>query len=827
VAHDRAVTRELPAGTVTFLFTDVEGSTRLLQELGAERYAAALQEHRRIVRDAAEEHGGVEVDTQGDALFVAFPTAPGALAAATTAAEGLRGGPVRVRISLHTGTPYLAEEGYVGVDVHRAARIAAAGHGGQVLVSTSTAALVDPNGLRDLGEHRLRDLSAPERIFQLGWADFPPLRTLPQTNLPVPATPFLGRGRELAEVAELLTRDHLRLVTLTGPGGTGKTRLALQAAGAAAGEFADGIWWVPLAALQDSALVTAAAAQAMGAKNELRDHIRDRRLLLLLDSFEHVVDAADELAALLAACPNLQLLVTSRELLSLPGEHAYPVGPLEPTDGKELFLARAQAALPGFERSAAVAELCTRLEQLPLALELAAARVRVLSPEQLLARLGQRLDLLKAGRGVDPRQQTLRATIEWSHELLGEDEQRLFARLAVFSGGSTLEAVEEVCGAEVDTLQGLVDKSLLRRVNERFWMLETIRDYAAERLEQSDEGDEVRRRHADHFLAVAEAAAAAEASDAPDARERARRLAEEFDNLRAAVAFLCESGDVERELRLVHAIVLPLWERGRGLRELYAWAVKAVSNAAATTPAAGADALADAGFLASLIGDRDAARRYARESLALSRDLGDRYRTEWALRILSFEEADPRVRRKLLREGEALLDEHGDERQRAWISYLLGQTALDEKDHDQARALFETAATAFRQAGREREALNADVALALALVLDARAVEARAAIRRSLQSGVALDAPLVIVESVETTAALLVDSRPDTAARLLAAAAAIRAESGEAGERQLKRLVADTEAAAREALGERVGAVWREGESLSAEEAAELALASL
>src|SRR5262245_48377941 len=422
---------ELPRGTVTFLFTDVEGSTRLLHELGAEEYAAALGEHRRVLRAAFAAQGGVEVDTQGDAFFVAFPTAPGALAAAEDALAGLASGPIRIRVGVHTGTPLVAEEGYVGVDVHRAARIAAAGHGSQVLVSASTAALVGTDGLRDLGEHRLKDLSAPERIYQLGDGEFPPLKSLYRTNLPVPATPFLGRNRELAEVLGLL--EDTRLLTLSGPGGTGKTRLGLQAAAEASDRYPDGVFWVPLAPLRDSNLVLETAAQALGATDGLAEHIADGTLLLLLDNFEHVVAAADGLAELLAACPNLQLLVTSRELLRVPAEQAYPVPPLEPDDGNELFLARAHAVDPGFAVSAAVPELCARLEQLPLALELAAARVGFLSPEQLLDRLAGRLDLLKAGRGVDPRQQTLRATIEWSYELLGEAEQLLFARLAVFA----------------------------------------------------------------------------------------------------------------------------------------------------------------------------------------------------------------------------------------------------------------------------------------------------------------------------------------------------------------------------------------------------------
>jgi len=428
--------QDLPTGTVTFLFTDVEGSTKLLHELGAKRYAQTLAEHRRVLRDAFSRRGGVEVDMQGDAFFVAFPTAPGALEAAREAREALE---IPVRMGIHTGTPLQTNEGYVGADVHKAARIASAGHGRQILVSAATAALLGGE-LRDLGEHRLKDLSAPERIYQAGDGDFPPLKTLYRTNLPIPATPFLGRERELEEIGELLARDDLRLLTLTGPGGTGKTRLALQAAAEAAEWYPDGVFWVPLAPLRDPALVLDAASQAVGATDGLQEHLADKRLLLLLDNFEHLIAAASELAPLLASCPNLRLLVTSRELLQLAPEQSYPVPPLEPEDGVQLFVARAKAVKPAFEPDQAVPALCERLDNLPLALELAAARVRMLSPKQLLERLAQRLDLLKAGRGAEPRQQTLRATIEWSHELLEEDEQRLFARLAVFRGGCTLEA---------------------------------------------------------------------------------------------------------------------------------------------------------------------------------------------------------------------------------------------------------------------------------------------------------------------------------------------------------------------------------------------------
>jgi len=396
------------------------------------------------------------------------------------------------------------------MDVHRAARIAAAGHGGQVLLSQTTRDLVTAEDVRDLGEHRLKDLSAPERMFQLGDERFPPLKSLRQTNLPVPATPFLGRARELEQVVGLLRDTSVRLLTLTGPGGAGKTRLALQAAAEVAEDLPDGVWWVSLAPLRDPALALDAVAKALDVRERpgvaleetLADSLASKRALLLIDNAEHLLPQVARDIARLRQAGGAKLFVTSRERLQLQGEHAWTVPSLDEHDGPALFAARARALRPEFSETAATAELCNRLDNLPLALELAAARIPLFSPEQLLERLGQGLDL-KGGRDADSRQQTLDATIRWSYDLLLPEEQRLFGRLAVFAGGCTYEAAEAVCGAEIDTLQSLIDKSLLRSRDvagrTRFWMLETIREFAVRQLEVSDEVDALRLRHAEFF----------------------------------------------------------------------------------------------------------------------------------------------------------------------------------------------------------------------------------------------------------------------------------------------------------------------------------------
>ncbi|HET6650729.1 MAG TPA: adenylate/guanylate cyclase domain-containing protein [Candidatus Limnocylindria bacterium] len=543
------MTRDLPAGTVTFLFTDVEGSTRLLHALGAEAYADALAAHRSALRDAFARHGGVEVDTQGDAFFVAFPTAPAALAAALEGRDALSEGPIRVRMGLHTGTPHLGAEGYIGPDVHKGARIAAAGHGGQILVSAATAALLDAD-LRDLGNHRLKDLDAPERLFQADPDQHPPLKSLHRANLPAPTTAFIGRSSELKGAVGRLS-GGTRLLTLTGPGGSGKTRLAIEAARELVGDAPDGVFWIGLAELTDAELALAEVARTIGAPDDLPEHIGDRRLVLVLDNLEQVLDIGPRLAVLLEACPNLRILATSRERLRVRGEEEFQVPPLPGTDAERLFEERAGVGGPE------VAELCRRLDNLPLAVELAAARARVLSPQQILARLEKRLDLFRGGRDADARQQTLRGAIEWSHDLLDAGERELFARLGVFRGGWNFEAAEAVADAEIDTLASLVDKSLVTRTEERFGMLETLRVFAEERLAALPDEAAVRARHLDHFIGLAETWYDARFASEPTLL---RLVDADTDNVRAAFEWALEHRP-DDAVRLAGAVA-PLWSLG-------------------------------------------------------------------------------------------------------------------------------------------------------------------------------------------------------------------------------------------------------------------------
>lgn len=625
--------KDLPSGTVTFLFTDIEGSTKLLQKLGEEKFRGCLEEQARIIRGSISEHGGVELSTEGDAFFAVFDSAPHALASVVSAQRFLvnhqwpEGEAVKVRMGLHSGEGILGGDNYLGLDVHRAARIAAAGHGGQVLLSGAARGLVERSlpkeiSLKDLGEHRLKDLAEPEHIYQLGIAglpaEFPAIRSLDArpNNLPVQVTSFVGRDDELGEAKKLLLEN--RLLTFTGPGGTGKTRLALQVAAESLGDFGDGVFFVALGPVRDPALVPSTIAQVLGVAEDtdrsilesLKEWLVDKSLLLVLDNFEQIISAASSVSDLLGHTEGVKFLVTSREALHIYGEQEFQVPSLSLPDLKQLpplevlsqydavnlFLQRARAVDRGFsvtdQNAPAVAEISSRLDGLPLAIELAAARIKLLNPDQIVARMGDRLGLLKAGaRDVPTRQQTLRDAIGWSYDLLNSPDQTLFRRLGIFVGGLTFESAEEVVGEglEIDLLEGLsslLDKSLLRQNrNEqstgRFEMLETIRDFALEKLTEGQEISETGRRHAALFLKLSQ-----DAEPNLMGQESAQwleRLSIEHDNLRAALRWCVERGEAQTGLHIGGSI-WRFWHFRGHLQEGRDWFTRLLELPSASEP---------------------------------------------------------------------------------------------------------------------------------------------------------------------------------------------------------------------------------------------------
>jgi predicted ATPase/class 3 adenylate cyclase len=832
--------RALPEGTVTFLFTDVEGSTRLLGELGRESYAKVLAQHHAVLRAAVATHGGVEVDTQGDACFVAFPTASGALAAAAEAQAALAAGPVRVRMGIHTGEPLRTPEGYIGMDVHRAARIAAAGHGGQVLVSKATRALVAGDGLRDLGPHRLKDLSAPERLYQLGEGEFPPPRSLYRTNLPVPATAFLGRDHELAEVVELLGRDDVRLVTLTGPGGAGKTRLALQAAAELADRYPEGgVTWVPLSVLQDPALVlpTVAAARDLqltgdrGPVEAVAAELAGRRTLLLLDNIEQVIGAARDIAALIARAPTVDVLVTSREPLAVAAEHEYPVGSLASKDAVALFVERAVAVRPDFRGGPAVAELCERLDRLPLAIELAAARTRSLSPSALLARLGRRLDLLKAGRDADPRQQTLRATIAWSHDLLDGDERELFANLAVFAGGCTLEDAELVCDADVETLGALVEKSLLRRRidqdgGDRYLMLETIREFAAERLGELSNRAALRDRHANRYLHVAEDTFAAILSGGSSKGEFERFTADE-GNLRAALVTLRGQPDAEAFGRLCAALFFHWYFRGDP-REGREWTRAALENDLSEQTRAALENVCSA-LLYLTGGDSEEALALAESSVERCRRLGDDRGLVFGLdtlgNIIGAMVGDLVAGLAAYEEAFRISLERGEPWWERTLASNIGLAHAAAGRLLEAREYLARARACAGEAGDEVAHARDTVNVALVEAELGNWPGARAAIAEGLAAAHELGLRLWVSSGLLVAARVAASAgSPRRGARLLGAAQALRETMGLGLDMIDARVQRQAEEALREVLGDSFDAALREGAAGSLDEAVALAL---
>ena len=740
----------LPTGTVTFFFSDIEGSTRLIQQLG-ERYPDVLLAHHTLLRNAVAAHSGNELRTEGDSFFIVFGSALDACSGAAEAQKALAqhawpdGGQVRVRIGLHTGEATLVGNEYLGLDVHRAARVASAAHGGQVLVSETTRALVDhvlpPTlTLKDLGLHRLKDLARAERLFQLSIdglpGEFPALRTLEATpnNLPTQLTSFIGRDDQVREARQLLTRS--RLLTLTGPGGTGKTRLSLQIAADVMDQFPDGVYFVPLAAVQDPELVPSSIAQALAISStagrrlidSLLDHLRDKRTLLVLDNFEQLLPAAPITTMLLEGSPGLRVLVSSRAVLRVYGEQEFPVPPLALPDLKalpslsalsqfeavRLFIERAVAVKPDFkatnENAPAIAGICERVDGLPLAIELAAARVKLFSPQALLTRLEKSLSALGSGaRDLPGRQQTLRGAIQWSYDMIDAPGRRLLARFSVFARGGSLEQVEAVCGpAEdvggdvIDGLDQLADQSLVRRIPDlsepRFLMLQTIREFAAEQLEQSDEAAAIKDRHVAAFIALAKQAQAHVFGS--QRKEWLDRLEMEHDNLRAALDWTFATGDAKNAMQL-SGVLWRFWQMRGHFDEGRARVAHALALPRSRDyPAERLQALEAAGGLAYWQADMESAQRFYDECLELTRETGDKRALANALYNAAFpnvvnmrESERPRA---LLLEALPLFRELGDQSSVGRTLWGLGNGYYFDRDYPTAKTTLEESHAVFR-----------------------------------------------------------------------------------------------------------------------------------
>lgn len=868
----------LPTGTVTFLFTDIEGSTRLVAALG-NAFGPLLERHHALLRTAFGQAGGIEVSTEGDAFFVVFRSPADALRGAVAAQRALAaetwpaGVPaVKVRMGVHTGEGTLGGDNYVGMDVHLAARIAAAAHGGQVLVSAATGALVatsplDELSLRDLGEHRLKDIEAPERLSQLAGpglaTDFPPPRTLEvPSNVPLQATTFVGRDREIAEVVELVQRS--RLTTLTGPGGTGKTRLSLEVAKQLEPVFTDGVFFVELDAIVDPALIPSAVAGAVGLREDparpilesLVGHLRDRHVLLVLDNFEQVIAGASVVRRLLQAAPHVAALVSSRETLHLAGEQEYPVPPLSVPDlgalpttdalaeyeAVALFVERARATVPSFAltiaNATAVAGICVRLDGLPLAIELAAARVKLFTPDAILARLTTSPAFLSSTTPDLPeRQRTLRGAVAWSHDLLDPTEQALFRRLAMFVGGWTIESAEAVCdparglGIDVlDALSAFVDKSLVRSGEgiggePRFRMLETIRDYARERLQESPDAAVVRRGFEDHFAALARRAE----PELLGSQQKAwlDRVEAEHDNLRAAMRLGEEDGRIDVAIDMAAAI-WRFWQQRGHLAE-----GKATLSALLESPAAAgptpfrARGLGALGGIVYWQGDVPGSGTHYEEALAIERQLDDPAGLAEALYNAGFANAflqDPVTAEARYAEALAIRESLGDENGVTAVRQAIVILLWRRGEFAAARDLQAPLVAAFRSSGERFRLANALMLVTAVSLGDHAPDAARAAVEEAFGIFRAAADHHAIVRCLTFGAMIAIQSGdPERAAMISGAADVIREPLGTIGTQVQILGVADPAVQARETLGDAAyDAAYRRGRALDLD-----ALASL
>jgi predicted ATPase/class 3 adenylate cyclase len=856
----------LPTGTVTFLFTDIEGSTRLLTEAG-EAYATLLEEHRRLLRNAFAVCGGHEIDTQGDSFFVAFASAPAAVMAAVQSQRDLAAHPwpagrrVRVRMGLHTGEASTTRGGYVGLAVHRAARVASLAHGGQVLLTGATAALVaddlpDGTTLRDLGEHPLKDFHRPAPLYQLEVAGlpsvFPPLRTAGgTTRLPTFPGDFVGREPEITAIAELLIQGQRRLVTITGPGGIGKTRLAVEAARTVADAFPGGVVFVPLAAVLEPGLVLRTIAEAVRARSEagvelvdaLAASLGDGRTLLVLDNFEQVVAAAADLSTLLDRIPGVTALVTSRNVLRLRHEQQYAVGPLSGPACLQLFTDRARAVDPAFSSAdghmSAVAEICQRLDGLPLAIELAAVRVRLLPPEALLSRIDQRLDVLGGGPvDLPERQRTLRAVMDWSYDLLAPHEQALFRRLAVFAGGWTLGAAEAVCGRPdepqvVDTLAELLANSLVVSSEElgpepRLHMLETVRTYAAEKLASATDRAEPARRHTAWMLGMTAALWRARGHEY-------RVLVEQFDherpNLRAAVNRALEDGDAATVALLARDVFGYLSQRDAEA-EARAWVEQALELPTTGATAVRGRLLVVWALAASIAGDDDPLRDRLGEVQRLLPDDEEHAYDQAAAAIAAIYEAlahDPEEAPGLIQQAADRFGALGHRLGQAHVELAAGDLALSRGDTFAAGLHYRRMITYAGDMEDDSMQARGLSLLGLSLVMQGDVQQARGAIVDGARANLRGGQPTSMSYSLEGLAAVaLADRRPDVAAGALAAASAVRERIKHVLSPVLRPIVEELASRARGELGDRkYEAVSAAGRSWQAREAVERTLDEL
>jgi predicted ATPase/class 3 adenylate cyclase len=772
-----------PTGTVTFLFTDIEGSTRLLQEVGS-AYGTILAEHHRLIRAAVGSFSGSEVKTEGDSFLVAFRSAGDGVRAAVAAQRALAAQSwpadvtIRVRMGLHTGEVGRLGDQYVGLDVHRAARIEAAAHGGQVLISESTRELVagalpDGVGLADMGEHRLKDLDRPEHLYQLVIAglpaDYPPIRSASARIeiLPAQLSSFVGRETEVGRIRELL--DGTRLLTMTGPGGTGKTRLSIEAARAAADAFPDGVAFVPLAPISDPQLVGATIRQTLGLKEEpgrssldtVTDRIRGSRMLLILDNFEQVLGAVGIVAGILDRTQEPKILVTSRSPLHIAGEQEFPVPPLRLPDARDagnldvltqseavaLFTQRAATVRPDFTLNASnvmpIVEICARLDGLPLAIELAASRIRLLPPEALLSRLQRRLDLLQSSAtDRTDRQRTLRGAIDWSYDLLQEADRASFRRLAIFVGGWDLADAEAIAtsrdGSELDVLDRLVDHSLVsqdaRSGEPRFGMLEIIREYGVEQLSQAGELDSVGRDHAERFLDLVIKLGPTFTASA-DALDRAAR---QHDNIRAALRWAIDRGELELASEAVGGL-WRFWHLRGHLREGERWAREVLAQAPAGSSHGRTRALNALGGLGYWLGDYASARSSYEAMLEAARAIGDRAseaEAGYSLGYIRGIDHDYAAARSAYRESERVAGLIGDQ---TGVANAIGGIALiDLLDgrYTEARVGMEQALPVFKAVGDRWLYFNAQGILGRVLYYLGEHEEARAAALEQLDGSI-------------------------------------------------------------------------------------------